>query len=80
MWAKDNYPALLPKTKGSRIMVANFVDVYNGYPAPSPDEQAMHPTTATTSKHSLNTGMTKKDIGPVNSLWHKLRMLVTLQK
>ena len=31
MWAEEVHPALLPKTKGSGIMVADFIDKHNGY-------------------------------------------------
>ena len=31
MWGEDDHPALLPKTKGSGIMVADFVEEHSGY-------------------------------------------------
>ena len=38
MWGEDERPALLPKTKGSGVMVSDFVDEYDGY-LRLPDEQ-----------------------------------------
>ena len=38
MWAEDDHPALLPKTKGSGIMVSDFVEEHNGYLALTPEE------------------------------------------
>ena len=31
MWGKEDRPTKLPKVKGSGIMVADFVDEYEGY-------------------------------------------------
>ena len=46
MWAEEVHPALLPKTKESGIiMVADFVDKYNGCLGSTIEEQAQHPTT-----------------------------------
>ena len=41
MWGEDDHPALLPKTKGSGIMVSDFVEEHDGYLAFSPEE---HPS------------------------------------
>ena len=38
MWGTDNNPAILPKTKGSGIMVSDFVDEHGGYLRLSEDE------------------------------------------
>ena len=31
MWAEEDHPAILPKTKGSGIMVSDFIDEHDGY-------------------------------------------------
>jgi hypothetical protein len=31
MWGEEEHPALLPTTKGSGIMVSDFIDEYDGY-------------------------------------------------
>ena len=31
MWGEDDRPAILPKTKGSGIMVSDFVEEHGGY-------------------------------------------------
>ena len=38
MWGEDEHPALLPKTKGSGIMAADFIDEHTGYLAFTPEE------------------------------------------
>ena len=38
MWGTDNNPAILPKTKGSGIMVSDFVEEHGGYLHLSEDE------------------------------------------
>ena len=38
MWGTDNNPAILPKTKGSGIMVSDFVEEHGGYLRLSEDE------------------------------------------
>lgn len=38
MWGEDDHPALLPKTKGSGIMVSDFVEEHDGYLAFTPEE------------------------------------------
>ena len=38
MWAEEEYPALLTKTKGSGIMVAEFINEHNGYLKLTPEE------------------------------------------
>ena len=40
MWAEEDYPALLTKTKGSGIMVAEFIDEHNGYLKLTPEEHS----------------------------------------
>ena len=37
MWGEEERPAILPKTKGSGIMVSDFVEEYGGYLQLSPD-------------------------------------------
>ena len=39
MWREDEHPALLPKMKGSRIMVTDSVVEHTGYLAFTPEEQ-----------------------------------------
>ena len=41
MWGEDEHPALLPKTKGSGIMVADFIEEHAGYLAFTPEEHEM---------------------------------------
>ena len=41
MWGMADKPAILPKTKGSGIMVGNFIDEHNGFLRLSPDELKM---------------------------------------
>lgn len=60
MWAEEDHPALLPKTKGSGIMVADFVDELSGYLALSSDEQTTHPTIAKTSRALFEYGADKE--------------------
>ena len=31
MWGEEEHPAILPKTKGSGIMVSDFVEEHGGY-------------------------------------------------
>ena len=31
MWGEEERPAILPKTKGSGIMVSDFVEEHNGF-------------------------------------------------
>ena len=38
MWGESEQPAILPKTKGSGIMVSDFVEEYGGYLKLSPEE------------------------------------------
>ena len=38
MWGTDDNPAILPKNKGSRIMVSDFVEEHGGYLRLSEDE------------------------------------------
>ena len=38
MWGESERPAILPKTKGSGIMVSDFVKEYGGYLKLSPEE------------------------------------------
>ena len=38
MWGESERPAILPKTKGSGIMVSDFVEEYGGYLKLSPEE------------------------------------------
>ena len=38
MWGTDNNPAILPKTKGSGIMISDFVEEHGGYLRLSEDE------------------------------------------
>ena len=38
MWAEEDHPAILPKTKGSGIMVSDFIDDHRGYLKLSPEE------------------------------------------
>ena len=59
MWAEEDHHALLPKTKGSGIMVADFVDEYDGYLALTPDEQAKHPTVAKSARALFEYGADK---------------------
>ena len=38
MWGSADKPAILPKTKGSEIMVSDFIDEHSGYLKLSPEE------------------------------------------
>ena len=38
MWGESERPAILPKTKGSGIMVSDFVEEHGGYLKLLPDE------------------------------------------
>ena len=38
MWREDDHPALLPKTKGSGVMVSDFVEEHRGYLELTPEE------------------------------------------
>ncbi len=41
IWGTEDKPAILPKTKGSGIMVSDFVDEHNGFLRMSPEELAV---------------------------------------
>ena len=41
MWGEEDHSALLPKTKGSGIMVSDFVDEHNGYLAFTAEEHCL---------------------------------------
>ena len=60
MWAEEDHPALLLKMKGSEIMVADFVDEYNGYLALTAEEQAKHPTIAKSARALFEYGADKE--------------------
>ena len=38
MWGEEDHPALLPKTKGSGVMVSDFVDQHTGYLTLTPEQ------------------------------------------
>ena len=56
MWAEEDHPALLPKTKGSGIMVAEFIDEHNGYLQLTPEEQAANPSLPKSARAFLEYG------------------------
>ena len=56
MWAEDDHPALLPKTKGSGIMVADFIDEHNGYLQLTPEEHAANPSLPQSARAFLEYG------------------------
>ena len=60
MWAEEDHPALLPKTKGSGIMVADFIDEYNGYLALTAEEQAENPAIAKSARALFEYGADKE--------------------
>ena len=43
MWGTEDKPVILPKTKGSRIMVSDFVEEYGGFFRLSDVELALAP-------------------------------------
>ena len=57
MWAEEDHPALLPKTKGSGIiMVSEFIDEHNGFMKLCPEEHAANPSLPESSRSSLEYG------------------------
>ena len=80
MWAEDDHPALLPKTKGSGIMVADFIDEHNGYLQLTPrNTQLIH---LSPNQPELFSSMVRRErvIGPEKGLWRMLKIPVTLRK
>ena len=49
-----------PKTKGSGIMVADFIDEYNGYSAHTAEEQAKNPAIAKSARAFFEYGADKE--------------------
>ena len=41
MWGEDDCPAILPKTKGSGIMVSDFVEYHNGFLSLTTEEHSV---------------------------------------
>ena len=80
MWGESERPAILPKTKGSGIMVSDFVEEHGGYLKLLPDEvdeaKSQYPNIKPTLGAYLSMVL-KKDIGPVNDSWTKSAMPLT---
>ena len=60
MWGESERPAILPKTKGSRIMVSDFVEEHGGYLKLSPAElvqaKRKYPNIQPAAQHLLEYG------------------------
>ena len=64
MWGESERPAILPKTKGSGIMVSDFVEEYGGYLKLSPDEldhaKSKYPNIEPAARRRLEYGAEKE--------------------
>ena len=65
MWGEEERPAILPKTKGSGIMVSDFVEEYGGYLQLSPEEfehaQRRYPDITPAARCLLEYGADKEE-------------------
>ena len=82
MWGESERPAILPKTKGSGIMVSDFVEEYGGYLKLSPEEldhaKSKYPNIEPAARRLLEYGAVKEGIGLAIVSWGRSGMQPTL--
>ena len=82
MWGEQGQCVLKPKSRGSGIMVSDFIDKHNGYLRLTDEEytQAVDKVDGCKRKHVLSLSMEKnmKDIGLQKSFYLSWKMLSKL--